>query len=194
MFKNMLKKSKKIVIIFTSVLFILSIVILVYFKFYKDNNKFGIKHIDVNVYSNYPIDEIKAETKNSDGIQNDYMVMINEQNIEENMGPFYKFWIQITPLSNPDSYREGRTRFLVSDFGDYADHWIFVQNPFGGDTESCALGFYQGDLSDEEVKKALYSVDLVYVYQNKKGINCDYHINISDDTVINFEEYPFDNS
>lgn len=173
------------------VLCLLCIIGLAMFFYFKNNpigKEFKIKKLSVYVLENYNYEILQGEV--NDASDDEYVILsAGEQKLTEDMGPFYTFAIQMIPTEQIQEYSSGMTKYIVSDYGEFADHWIYLQNPLGGNTNSCALAFYQGDLTNEEVKRALYSVKLIYTYTDFDGKNRDYNITIDETVPFTFEDY-----
>jgi hypothetical protein len=148
----------------------------------KKTSSFKIEKVEVKVYKNYSLDDLKSEIASS---ETDYEYFFEpDQEFTEDMGPYYRFFVQATP----SFYTNGGQSYMVKDLGEYPENWMFLLNPFGISSRNCFLTFYQGDLSDEEVEKALRSVQFVYVYKDDEGKNCEHEFSIDDSAIFEYNE------
>lgn len=152
----------------------------------KQNQALKIDSTQITVYKDYSVEDLNNELNDPEN----YTYFFNEgTKFTEDQGPYYKFWIQVIPNLDFNDYSSGESSYLVKDLGEYADHWIYFSNPFGNHSRNCMLSFFQGNLSNEEVEKALKSLDLVYIYKDKDKKNCDCSFSVNDNAAIEYIDY-----
>lgn len=144
-----------------------------------------IDTVNVTAYKNYDFTELMNELNNPDN--NTYLD--NNTQLTEDLGPFYKFWISGVPNLDINDFSNGEVSYLVKDLGEYPDHWIYFSNPFGTSSYECIMCFYQDDLTNEEVEKALQSLQISYLYKNKDDKNCSCDFTIDPNCEITYYDY-----
>jgi len=184
---------KKGNIVFIIVLIAVAVISIILYTVNNKKNEFQINEVNVKVYADYPLEDIQSEIETGltdESFNSEYTILSAGKNVlTKEMGPFFKFWVNITLEESQQNNNSDISRFICLDYGEYVDHWIYLQNPFGGNSQGCALGFYKGDLSDEQVKEALYSVKLIYTYKDSEGKNCDSPVIINQDVPFSYPDF-----
>ena len=152
----------------------------------KQEQTLKIDSTTVTVYKDHSVDDLNGELNDP---ENYTYFFEGEKKFIADQGTYYKFWIKANPNLKLDEFSNGESSYMVKDLGQYADHWIYFSNPFGNHSQNCMLGFYQGELSDEDVEKALRSLNLLYVYKDKNNKNCDCAFSIDDNASIEYIDY-----
>ena len=179
------KRHLKKIIILAVCLLLCCIVIFIYRLCEKKNDEVKITKLWASVYTDVNYEDMKFLLSNAESSEYFFRLPIKKE-ITEDIAPFYRFMVCL----HIDTYAyASSSTFSVTDYGEFADNWFYRCNANGGGSNCYELGLYQGDLTEEEVKRAVYSIKTVYSYTDKNGKYHDIPIEFDSDTTINYEKF-----
>ena len=178
------KRHLKKIIILAICLLLCGIGLYIYRLYTKKSNTLKITELWVDVFTDVTLEDMQFMLKYKDDDYGLSYCSPEKYKITESMAPFHMIMIRLTA----DRYTPGAT-FSVTDYGEFADNWFYRYNVNGGGSNCYELGLYQGDLTEEEVKRAVYSIKTVYSYTDKNGKYHDIPIEFDSDTTINYEKF-----